>query len=332
MKVTFTLFTWSSTKFHHYIFPAVPAMAIVTALFIRHLVKESGWTLRFATIVGIVFMFAVGWDMKADPQNLRNLMTYKYDRPMPTSLPIDAEAKINATSETTWGESYFWKHTSEPLQTILTTKLFRYETFIPVIILLSAIMLSLFFVAKTRMVGLVGLGLTSSALAAWSLSYYLPMLTPHWSQKYLFDAYYDTCNQLPESEYVREAYEPLLEKVGLGAVSDYLRSEPKRICEEDILAWLITWRGETYYSYNELKPIAKKEHFLPYMEQMNGGRKFYVITEKGRQSTIKSEAKAATETLKGKGVAGFADIKDWEVKVENDESMFFQTVSATPIR
>jgi 4-amino-4-deoxy-L-arabinose transferase-like glycosyltransferase len=330
--VSFTLFTWSSTKFHHYIFPAVPAMAIVTALFIRHLVKESGWTLRFATIVGIVFMFAVGWDMKADPQNLRNLMTYKYDRPMPTSLPIDAEAKINATSETTWGESYFWKHTSEPLQTILTTKLFRYETFIPVIILLSAIMLSLFFVAKTRMVGLVGLGLTSSALAAWSLSYYLPMLTPHWSQKYLFDAYYDTCNQLPESEYVREAYEPLLEKVGLGAVSDYLRSEPKRICEEDILAWLITWRGETYYSYNELKPIAKKEHFLPYMEQMNGGRKFYVITEKGRQSTIKSEAKAATETLKGKGVAGFADIKDWEVKVENDESMFFQTVSATPIR
>lgn len=68
------------------------------------------------------------------------------------------------------------------------------------------------------------------------------------------------------------------------------------------------------------------------MEQINGGRKFYVITEKGKQSAIKSEAKAATDTLKAKGVAGFTDIKDWEVKVENDESLFFQTVSATPIR
>jgi 4-amino-4-deoxy-L-arabinose transferase-like glycosyltransferase len=330
--ISFTLFTWSSTKFHHYIFPAVPAIAIITALFLRYLVKEGGFILRFVTLVGLVFMFAVGWDLKADPQNLRNLMTYKYDRAMPVNLPIDEDAPINATSETTWKESTFWKHTSEPLQAILTTKAFRYETFIPAMIVLAAIALGLFFVAKTRMAGLVGLGLTSTAMACWSLSYYLPMLTPHWTQKYLFDAYYDTCTQLPESDYVRQAYTPLLEDIGLGAISDYLRSEPKRICEEDVLAWLITWRGETYYSYNELKPIAKKEHFLPYMEQMNGGRKFYVITEKGRQSTIKSEAKAATETLKGKGVAGFTDIKDWEVKVENDESMFFQTVSATPIR
>lgn len=330
--VAFSLFTISSTKFHHYIFPAVPAMALVTALFIRHLFKEGAWTLRFATAIGIVFMVAVGLDIKEDPQSLRNLMTYKYDRPMPKNLPIDEGAKINDTSQTTWKDSYFWKHTSGFLQTVLTTKAFRHETWLPIVIVLAGLALCLFFFAKTRMAGLVGLGLTASAMAAWSLSYYLPSLTPHWSQKYLFDAYYDTCKQLPQSDYVRDAYEPLVSKIGLGAVGDYFRSEPKRICEEDILAWLITWRGETYYSYNELKPIAKREHFQPYMEQMNGGRKFYVITEKGRQSTIKTEAKSASDALKAKGVPGFEDIKDWEVKVENDESMFFQTVSATPIR
>lgn len=330
--VAFSLFTISSTKFHHYIFPAVPAMALVTALFIRHLFKEGAWTLRFATAIGIVFMVAVGLDIKEDPQSLRNLMTYKYDRPMPKNLPIDEDAKINDTSQTTWKDSYFWKHTSGFLQTVLTTKAFRHETWLPIVIVLAGLALCLFFFAKTRMAGLVGLGLTASAMAAWSLSYYLPSLTPHWSQKYLFDAYYDTCKQLPQSDYVRDAYEPLVSKIGLGAVGDYFRSEPKRICEEDILAWLITWRGETYYSYNELKPIAKREHFQPYMEQMNGGRKFYVITEKGRQSTIKTEAKSASDALKAKGVPGFEDIKDWEVKVENDESMFFQTVSATPIR
>jgi 4-amino-4-deoxy-L-arabinose transferase-like glycosyltransferase len=330
--VAFALFTASSTKFHHYIFPAVPAMALVTALFIRYLFKEGAWTLRFAVALGVVFMVAVGVDIKEDPQSLRNLMTYKYDRPMPKDLPIDEDAKVNDTSETTWKDSYFWKHTSSPLQTILTTKAFRHDIWLPIVMILAGLALGLFFVAKTRTAGLVGLGLTASAMAAWSLSYYLPSLTPHWSQKYLFDAYYDTCKQLPESDYVREAYEPLVSKIGLDFLADHFRSEPKRICEEDILAWLITWRGETYYSYNELKPIAKREHFLPYMEQINGGRKFYIITEKGRQSTIKSEAKSASDALKAKGIPGFADIKDWEVKVENDESMFFQTVSATPIR
>jgi len=328
----FVFFTASSTKFHHYIFPAVPAMAILVALFIRYLVKEGGWVLRFSTLVAIVMVVAVGWDVREDPQSFRNLMTYKYDRPLPQNLPIDADAKVSETSEKTWKESYFFKHTSDVLQSILTTKLFRYNTFIPLMVVLCAIMLGLFFVAKTRIAGLVGLGLTASALSAWALSYYMPSLSPHWSQKYLFDAYYDTCKQLPESEYISDAFDPLLGKVGLGFVSDYLRSEPKRVCEEDILSWLITWRGETYYSYNELRAIGKKEQFLPYMEQMNGGRKFYAITEKGKQSSIKSEAKAATETLKAKKVAGFMDIKDWEVKVENDESLFFQTVSATPIR
>ncbi|MBL8787502.1 MAG: glycosyltransferase family 39 protein [Deltaproteobacteria bacterium] len=330
--VAFTLFTISSTKFHHYIFPAVPAMAFIVALFLRHIFKEGGWTLRFAALVGVIMFVAVGWDINSDQQSLRNLMTYKYDRPMPENLPIDADAKVSESSEKTWKESYFWKHTSPTLQTILTTKAFRYERFIPTILIIGCLMFCLFFFVKTRIAGLVGLGLTASALSAWALSYYLPALTPHWSQKYLFDAYYDTCKQLPESDYVKDAYEPLVKDIGLGFIGDYFRSEPKRICEEDILAWLITWRGETYYSYNELKPIGKKEQFMPYMETMNGGRKFYVITEKGKQSSIKSEAKAASDALKAKGVEGFADIKDWDVKVENDESMFFQTVSATPIR
>ena len=329
---TFVLFTASSTKFHHYIFPAVPAMAVLIALFLRHVFRGNGWTLRFAALIGIVMLVAVGSNIRTDPQSLRNLMTYKYDRPMPQNLPIDAAAKVSESSDKTWGESYFFLHTSEFLHTVLTTKLFRYGTFVPLIVVLCAVMLGLFFIAKTRIAGLVGLGLTASALSAWALSYYMPTLTPHWSQKYLFDAYYDTCTRLPESDYIADAYEPVVGNIGLGFIGDALRSEPKRLCEEDILAWLITWRGETYYSYNELKPIGKKEQFRPYMEQTNGGRKFYVITEKGKQSAIKSQAKAVTDALKAKGVTGFTDIKDWEVKVENDESLFFQTVSATPIR
>jgi hypothetical protein len=327
----FFFFTYSSTKFHHYIFPAVPPMAVVLALFIRWLIKEGGWTLRFATIIAIVFGVAVGTDIENDPQHLRNLMTYKYDRPLPRHLPTDATALVADGATTTWEDSIFFRHTSPTLQAILTAPALRFDRFIPLVWVGVVIALGLFFVARTRMAGLVGLGLMASTLAAWSLNHYLPSLTPHWSQKYLFDAYYDTCTQRPMSDDIRDAYEPFLAKVGLGAVSDYLRSEPKRICEEDIVSWTITWRGETYYSYNELVPLNKREQLPTYLEQINLGRKFYLIAEKGRAQTIKSELKTATDNLKKK-MPEFEGIVDWDVKPEIEENHFFQTLSATPIR
>ncbi|MFO0746814.1 MAG: glycosyltransferase family 39 protein [Myxococcota bacterium] len=330
--LSFALFSYSETKFHHYIFPAVPAIAMITALYLRHLVKEGGWVARFSAVVGILFVIAVGVDIANDPQSFRNLMTYKYDRPMPDHLPIDATAKVSSTGDTTWQDSYFWKHTSDSLHAILTFAPFKYETFVPLTIGACVLLISLFFAAKTRKAALVGLGVLSGGIAGWSLNYYMPTLSPHWSQKYLFDAYYDTCTLMPESDYIADAYEPLVGKIGLGFIGDAFRSEPKRVCQEDILAWLITWRGETYYSYNELKALAKQEQLTPYLEKLNGGQKVYVIAERGKQSSIKSALNASTKTLKDKGNPSFADIKDWDVKIENDENLYFQTLSATPVR
>ncbi len=330
--LAFTLFTLSSTKFHHYIFPAMPALAVLLALFIDHLLKEGGWLVRASAALGVVFLLGVGWDIHEDPQSVRNLMTYKYDRAMPKHLPIDADGVISSTSKITWKDSYFYKHTSPTLQAILQWDALEYKTFIRFLMIAGVIALCLFFVAKTRMAALIALGGVAALMAVWSLNYYLPSLTPHWSQKYLFDAYYDTCTQMPEADHIQDAYEPLLAKVGLGALTDYLRSEPKRVCDEDIISWLIVWRGETYYSYNELKPVEKKHQFLPYLEDYNGGKKFYLLMERGKVSAVKSELKRHTKTLKQKGVAGWSNITDWTSKIENEENQFFITVSMTPTR
>ncbi len=330
--VSFTLFTSSSTKFHHYIFPAVPAMAIVTALYIRHLVQNGQWLARFAALLGIVCVLAVGLDINGEPQHLRNLMTYKYDRPLPTHLPIDADAPVADGSSITWKDGYFWKNTSPVLQATLTAPILRYDRFVPIIIGASILALCLFFVTRTRIAGLVALGLTASTLGVWALNYYMPSLSPHWSQKYLFDGYYATCKMRPMSEEIEAGFDPILAQVGLRFLTDELRSEPKRICDEDIISWLITWRGETYYSYNELKPLAKREQLPTYLEQYNGGMKFYAITERGKASSLRGELKTATETLKKKKVRGFEDITDWTVDVVVDENLYFQTLVATPTR
>lgn len=341
--VAFALFTWSSTKFHHYIFPALPALAVVIALFIDRLITHGAWLARFATLVGAVVFLAVGWDIHEDPQHLRNLMTYKYDRPLPKHLPIDEDGKVSPTATMTWKDSTFYRHTSPTLQAILQAPAFEYKTFIPIVLIVGLLVLALFFLAKTRMAGVVGLALLASALGMWSLNYYLPSLTPHWSQKYLFDSYYETCTKLPLTQDAIDAYEPFIVKLGLdsvdveGSLGSYstglFRGEYKTVCEEDVISWLITWRGETYYSWNELKPIEKKDtQFLPYLRDFNGGKKFYVLIERGKTASFRSDLKSRSDQLKRDGVAGYGDITDWEVEVVNDENFFFQMASATPIR
>ena len=340
--VAFAFFTASSTKFHHYIFPAFPALAIILALFIDRLLEEGAWLARLAAVTGLVVFFAVGWDIHEDHQHLRNLMTYKYDRPLAQQLPIDEDGKVSPTATTTWKDSLFFQEISPTLRSILTTKAFKYETFIKFLLIFGAIALALFFVAKTRMAGLVGLGLCASMLAVWSLNYYMPSLTPGWSQKYLFDSYYRTCNKLPLRQDVIDAYEPFTVTLGLDSVDEQspgawttglFRGQYKTVCEEDVIGWLITWRGETYYSWNELKPIEKKdEQFAPYLRDFNGGKKFYILIERGKTASFKSELVSESNKLKKEGVKGWTDIRDWDVKVENDENLYFQMASATPQR
>ena len=327
----FALFTLASTKFHHYIFPALPALVFLVALFLLDILKERGVLGRLTALVGIIFFVAVSLDIKDEPQQIRNLMTYKYDRPMPASLPIDASATINAKSETTWQESTFYKHTDPTLQAILNTDFFRYERFIDFLLILGLVAFGLFFFHRTRGHGLAVLAVLSVMLSMWSLNYYMPSLSPHWSQKYLFDAYYDTCTPIPNDEETDRAYQPLLAQMGLGSVSDYLRAETKKVCDEDVIAWRITWRGETYYSFNEVQPIIKeKTQFKPYLEERNGGKKFYVLMERGNESRLKSRLNAISNELRKSGHRDFASIKSWTTQVENDENAYFQMVSATP--
>ena len=332
--IAFALFTLSSTKFHHYIFPAMPALGILIALFILELLKSREWLARAAVVIAIVMFAGLTWDIHEDPQHVRNLMTYKYDRPMPEHLPIDADAVVAEDSEITWKDSVFWRHTSPVLQAILTTKVFEYKTWITLLGILGMISLGLFFFVKTRSAGLAGLGILASGMALWCLNYYMPTLSPHWSQKYLFDSYYDTCTPAEVDSEVVEAYTPLLVDIGMeGIARDVFRYNNKRVCEEDVISWLITWRGETYYSYNELQPITKEApQFLPYLEERNHGEKFYALMERGKKGGFKSKLEAHSKALKAKRVRGWSEIESWDVRIECDESKYFQMVSATPLR
>ncbi len=222
--IAFTLFTLSSTKFHHYIFPAVPAVAMLIALLLDDALDGElphPWPLFLLAAPLIVLL---GWDLVNDPQILKNLFTYKYDREWD-----------NDAWDTEFRRALFAIGTPAVIGALLLT--FRNRV-----------------VRRVSLVAMLGSGV---ALAVFCLNVYMPRLSETWSQKGLWDYYYSVCDRVEGPP---------------GA------HPPKRFCEQPVIAYKLNWRGETFYSQNEVIPIRDDDDFDHFVSQI-GEETFYGIME-----------------------------------------------------
>ncbi|HET9450238.1 MAG TPA: glycosyltransferase family 39 protein, partial [Aggregicoccus sp.] len=87
---TFFLLTSSATKFHHYVFPVVPALAVLVALFIDRLWEEGIPAHGLSLLLGLVLFVLVGKDLADSPKRFTDLFVYNYDRPYPVDLDTRA--------------------------------------------------------------------------------------------------------------------------------------------------------------------------------------------------------------------------------------------------
>jgi 4-amino-4-deoxy-L-arabinose transferase-like glycosyltransferase len=83
---SFTLLASSATKFHHYVFPVLPALAVLIALFIDKLWEEGLAAHAVSLVFGFVLFVLVGKDLAGNPKNFTDLFVYNYDRPYPFDL------------------------------------------------------------------------------------------------------------------------------------------------------------------------------------------------------------------------------------------------------
>ncbi len=225
--VAFTLFTLSSTKFHHYIFPVLPALALLVALAIDEALdmkERARWPLY---VLGTGLLGLVAWDIIDDPQMMKNLFTYKYDR--------------------TW-HSEDWDRT------------FRWMAFGVSVPAAIGAVLMWFKVERLRRASVVCIFLASTAFAYICLDYYMPRLSLVWSQKGLWDAYYEQCERID------------------GPPGSH---RFKRYCREPVIAYKLNWRGETFYTQNEVIPIRDDDDFTHFFTQ-NADAPFYAIMEMPR--------------------------------------------------
>ncbi len=225
--ISFTLFTLSSTKFHHYIFPAVPALAMLVALALDDLFEAevpSPWPFYLAALPVIGFLT---WDLASEPQILKNLFTYKYDREW---------------DDASWNVLFKWATVGLSL---------------PMILGAGALL------ARNRIAKRVGAGLlaaSSIAFTLFCLDLYMAKVSETWSQKGLWDYYYAQCTETDGPPGVRVE---------------------KRYCEQPAIAYKLNWRGENFYTQNEMIPIRDDDDFTHFLNQA-GDKTFYGIMEYGR--------------------------------------------------
>lgn len=153
----------SMTKFHHYVLPALPGLAIVIGCFLDDVLEHAHLrTMRLAALVGLPLLLLVAFDLTKSPHNAELfLWLFNYDYVhSPTGRP--------------------W-----PAQLDFTVPLLVFAA------LFTACTLAL-GLRRTRAFAVLGLCGAAVAFTYFLLDVYMPKVTPYWTQKDLMAAYYKT--------------------------------------------------------------------------------------------------------------------------------------------
>lgn len=270
----FFLFSKSSTKFHHYIFPVIPPLAILIAVFVESVLRRRGRNLVLMLACAGALTVWVGQDLYRMPaaygqsaQNLVNLFTYKYDREWseytpPAELEKLPEEERQAAADD--NERLFAMANPLRLMTVIAV---------------LGLLLLAFRREWIREAGLLALGYASIWCAWWCLQEYLPVISVDWSQKGMWSAYYDTCARYgpdEEDEYRRHLL------LTSSRVPTDLETFPTAWCKEPFVAFRTNWRGETFYSANTVLPAMETKYMKPWLEQWGEENAFYLFTERSR--------------------------------------------------
>ncbi len=166
--VAYVLMSLSATKFHHYIFPAVPPLAILCALFLDRLWEEEPARHLPALLLGLAALVVVGHSLAQEPKHLVDLFVYNYERPYP-------EAELAALHPgTAVGPLLFSLGARAVLRTLFVT-------------CGLAALLAYVWEARRALVG--ALAATALATALYLSWFHWRELSPHWSQRDVFRAY-----------------------------------------------------------------------------------------------------------------------------------------------
>jgi len=217
--IAFALFSASATRFHHYVFPVLPGLAVLLAVALDDLLTRGLEGKRPALLLGATLSSLVWLDLIRRPRHLLDLFTYNHDRPYPDEVLL-----------------------SPPFKTLLT-----------VLLLISAAA-ALISMLRRDARALVATTLSLATVTALALSWHhWPALGAHWTQRELTRAYFDT-----------------------------------RRPDEPLGAFLMNWKGETFYTRNEVLQLSARDPRAEFSAFAQRPGRAFVIVEHARVPLLRS--------------------------------------------
>jgi 4-amino-4-deoxy-L-arabinose transferase-like glycosyltransferase len=218
---SYALVSLSMTKFHHYVLPAIPGLAIVVGCFIDDLIARKAWrTGAAALLVGLPLLLLITLDLTGS-QNAaeRFLWLFSYDyvqspvgRPWPPSLDFSTALIVFAIVFAAGSALLVWP--------------------------------------RAQRVGLWLLPAAAVAFTFYVLDDFMPKVAPFWSQKGPIATYYQR-----------------------------RRSPDERLC-----AYMLYWRGETFYTSNEIYEGPTEERTVFDQEGADDHLKEWIAHHRGRRA------------------------------------------------
>jgi 4-amino-4-deoxy-L-arabinose transferase-like glycosyltransferase len=229
----YAIVSMSMTKFHHYVLPATPGLAIVVGCFLDDLVRRrAARAAAAAVIVGVPLLLVV---------------------------TVDLVSTKNASQHFLWLFSYDYIH--NPHGRPWPEKLDFGPTLIAFGVAFGLLSLGL-IVSRLRRFSLVGLSCAAVLFTYFLLDGYMRSVAPYWSQKNLLATYY----------------------------------KARRSPEERLIAFQMYWRGETFYTKNEIYegPMEDRTVFdqegadekLKEWMARNRGHRHFFLYERGQQGHL----------------------------------------------
>ena len=229
----YALVSMSMTKFHHYVLPALPGLAICIGCFLDDLLSRPARRLTaLLALLGLPLLALVTADLvNAKNAAQRFLWLFSYDY-------------VHSPRGRPWPESLDFSGTLTTLAVLFG---------IGMIALLSL---------RARRWATVGLGVVAVIGTFFLLDRFMPAVGPFWSQKTVIAAYY----------------------------------RARRSPDERLIAYQMYWRGETFYTENEIYegPTAERTVFdqdgaddrLKDYLGHHRGRRIFFLMEKGQKARV----------------------------------------------
>jgi hypothetical protein len=226
----------SMTKFHHYVLPAIPGLAIVIGCFLDEMIEKK--------------------------DSRRGLLVALIGLPLLGVVVVDLVSAKNASQHFLWLFSYDYVHSPHgrpwPEQLDFTASLLTFAA----LFALGTIALSW---RKLVRPAAIGLGASAVLFTWFLLDVYMRKVAPFWSQKETIAEYY----------------------------------KARRSPEEKLLAYQMYWRGETFYTSNEIYEGPEEDrgvfdYYQDVDERLKAwlgrhtGQRVFIIFERGRQSHVQS--------------------------------------------